>query len=255
MSWSIQKKEPRKGKSYADDYETTHTRVDVCPLHAAIQLESREDNARVSPCDKNVIIGLRGHGALKTLFESNRSSRAIVSRGPKRKERSNQNSPDIVEPADYALNVNDRCVHLLFSFQSLPRDVYANISKMRKKKNKRGKEKGNILISIRNRGNKVSLAPRARDSRRWNRQKAKTKRFIRGADDEIKLCRDSCNFQYRLKSIRLAFRILYRKARGYTWPAWSARAIHPSRSSGWRTADRWIPGRLLPTTLASTTSP
>lgn len=66
--------------------------------------------------------------------------------------------------------------------------------------------------------------------------------------------RTSCNLQYRLKSIRLAFPTISRRARGCTWPARSARAIHPWRSRGWRTAGHWNRGRLLHTISASSIS-
>lgn len=66
--------------------------------------------------------------------------------------------------------------------------------------------------------------------------------------------RASCNLQYRLKSIRLAFPTISRRARGYTWPARSARAIHPWRSPGWRTAGRWSRGRPLRIRSASSIS-
>ena len=64
----------------------------------------------------------------------------------------------------------------------------------------------------------------------------------------------SCNFQYRLKSIRLAFLPIYKKARGCTWCAWSARAIHRWRSPGWRMAGHWIPRRRPPIISANTIS-
>lgn len=58
-----------------------------------------------------------------------------------------------------------------------------------------------------------------------------------------KLSCASCNLQYRLKSIRLAFPTISRRVRGYTWPARSARAIRRWRSPGWRTAGRWSRGK------------
>lgn len=142
---------------------------------------------------------------------------------------------------DEASNDNDRCVRLLSSLNRVFR-VY-DLSIILRKRTKRRIE-GKIIFFR-------SLEP-------IETMFATKLDGHRSADCSLRAVMKkkcvviSCNFQYRLKSIRLAFLPIYKKARGCTWSAWSARATHRWRSPGWRTADRWIPRRRLPIISANT---
>lgn len=154
----------------------------------------------------------RGRNALKTLHGSNRIGRCFGN--TKKKETIER----LKLRVDEASNDNDRCVRLLSSFNRVFR-VYDLSIILRKKRKRTKRRKEGKIIFFRSLEPIETMFATKLDGHRSADCSLR-------AVMKLKCVVISCNFQYRLKSIRLAFLPIYKKARGCTWSAWSARATH-----------------------------